>query len=134
MNISVKEMKNEALKRLKKLNASRHVIRSFNNGVLYSSEFCGMLYPLDEEQKRMVEAFEKKHHALVYHIIRQHTIFGEMLCFLYVSDNQEEWKEDEDEIACGQTCAYVINLTVPDCSELGSIGIEPNIGGIVRTC
>lgn len=31
-----------------------------------------------------------------------------------------------------QTLAYVVNTTMPDCSEFGTIGIEPSIGGLKR--
>ena len=133
MNISVKKKKDEAVKRLKMLNVTRNVIRDFNNEILNCSEFCGFLCRLDEEKKRMVAEFEQEYHAVVYHVIRQRTAyFGEMLSFLYVSDDPEEWDEDVEDIENGQTIAYVKNLTIP-CSEFGSIGIESNAGGVMRT-
>lgn len=132
MIISVEEKKKEAVKRLKMLKVHENVIKDFESGTINQSERGGLLYWLDEEQKRMVEAFEKEHNAVVYHVIHQHTNIGEMLCFLQVSDHPEEWHYDIEDIEDGQTLAYVMNLTMPDCSEFGSIGIRPSIGGVER--
>lgn len=133
MNISVEEKKIEAVKRLKALKVHENVIKDFNNGVLNQSERGGLLYWLSEEQKRLVEEFEKEHDGVVYHVIHQYTNIGEMLSLLYVSDYPEEWEGDMADLDEGQTIAYVMNLTMPDCSEFGSIGIRPSIGGVMRT-
>ena len=47
--------------------------------------------------------------------------------------NYNIWCIDREDLASGQALAYVINKTMPDCSEFGSIGVEPCNGGIVRT-
>lgn len=58
--------------------------------------------------------------------------FGLMYSFLYVSEYIEEWKMDMEDLGDNQTLAYVVNTTMPDCSEFGTIGIEPSIGGLKR--
>lgn len=55
-----------------------------------------------------------------------------MYSFLYVSEYIEEWKMDMEDLGDNQTLAYVVNTTMPDCSEFGTIGIEPSIGGLKR--
>lgn len=39
---------------------------------------------------------------------------------------------DMEDLGDNQTLAYVVNTTMPDCSEFGTIGIEPSIGGLKR--
>lgn len=58
--------------------------------------------------------------------------FGLMYSLLYVSEHIEEWKMDMEDLGDNQTLAYVVNTTMPDCSEFGTIGIEPSIGGLKR--
>ena len=100
------KQKLEALKRMKLLNLHPTVIDEFmQQDKLNLSEFGGFLYWLDESQQRVVEDFERKYNALVYHVIHSFTEFGELLTFLYVSDYP----------------------------EFGSVGIRPNIGGLIRT-
>lgn len=52
---------------------------------------------------------------------------------LYVSAEEEEWELDREDLDGRISLAYVANLDAPDCSELGSIGIAPANGGLVRT-
>ena len=52
---------------------------------------------------------------------------------LYVSAEDEEWELDREDLEERVPLAYVANLDAPDCSELGSIGIAPANGGLVRT-
>ena len=55
------------------------------------------------------------------------------LALLYVSAEEEEWELDREDLEGRVPLAYVANLDAPDCSELGSIGIAPANGGLVRT-
>ncbi|MDD3832239.1 MAG: hypothetical protein PHW00_06280 [Clostridia bacterium] len=109
-------------------------IREFEKeDVINQSEHGGMLYWLDDKQKEYVKEFETKHNAVVYHVIHNYTDMGEMLAFLYVSAEEEEWEYDHDDLKYGCVCAYVMNLDDEWCSEFGSIGIRPQFGGLVRT-
>ena len=78
-------------------------------------------------------SFEEEYNAVVYHVIHSHTNFGELLSLLYVSEHEEEWEYDREDLEEGIAVAYVENLTYWDCSEMGSIGIEPRNGGLART-
>ena len=134
MNELRESQKAEAVKRMKKLGILEQPIKEFEEeGKLNLSESGGILYWLNDEQKKMVEDFEKEHNGLVYHVIHQFTNIGELYNPLYVSEYVEEWKMDMDDLGAGQALAYVINMNMPDCSEFGTIGIEPSVDGLIRT-
>jgi uncharacterized NAD-dependent epimerase/dehydratase family protein len=96
---------------------------------------AGILYWVEEENiKQAVAEFEEKYNALVYHVIHTVTNFGNLYAFLYVSEHEEEWEMDNDDIEnYKQGVAYVYNATNPEFSELETIGIEPMNGGLYRT-
>lgn len=134
MKVTIEEKKNEAIARMKLLHLHPNVIREFESeNILNLSESGGFLYWLTDAQKEHVLAFEKEYNALVYHIIHDYTEFGELLTFLYVSDHQEEWEADREELREGYACAYVKNLDDDGCSELGGICFKAQYGGLVRT-
>ncbi len=128
------KQKQEAIERMKMLKLFPNIIKEFEKeGIINMSENGGYLYWLDSDQQAMVDEFEAKHNALVYHIIHSYTQFGEMYALLYVSDDEDEWGYDKDDIRCGCILAYVKNVTDDMCSEFGSIGVRPQYGGLVRT-
>jgi len=101
-------------------------------GRLNLSENGGYLYWLNDEQQKLVKDWEEENECIVYHVIHDFTNFGEMLTFLYVSKYKEEWEMDREDLKAGYPLAYVMNLTMPDCSEFGSVGVQPSIGGVKR--
>lgn len=123
----------EAYKRMKALNMSSQCIAAFKKDIVWESEGIGALYECNETEKQYILDFEKEHNALVYHMIHNMTEFGELYTMLYVSSSPEEWKEDLDDVKEGYALAYVKNIDAPECSEFGSVGIRPSIGGLVRT-
>ena len=125
--------KQEAIKRMKMLKILNQTIKEFENeNVVNVSEHGGILFWLNEEQKQYVKEFENKSNAVVYHVIHNHTEFGELLSFLYVSKDEDEWDYDKNDLKYGTAIAYVKNLDDDSCSEFGSIGIKPQFGGLVR--
>ena len=125
--------KEEAISRLKMLKVMPQIIKEFENeNTVYSSE-SGYLYFLSDEQEKIVKEFEEQHDAVVYHVIRSFTCFGELLALLYVSKHQDEWGYDREDLKEGEAIAYVKNLDDDICSEFGSIGVEERFGGLVRT-
>lgn len=134
MNITKEQKKQEALERMKLLSLYPNIIREFEkDGIVNMSENGGYLYWLDDEQREYVSDFEEEYNALVYHVIHNYTEVGEMLTFLYVSDDEDEWGYDRDDLKAGYACAYVKNLDEDAFSEFGSVGIKPEFGGLVRT-
>lgn len=134
MKITIEKKKQEALKRMKLLNLYPNIVKEFEKeNIVNLSENGGFLYWLNSEQKEIVSEFEKEHDALVYHVIHDFTAFGELLTFLYVSDYEEEWEDDVNDLKDGYSCAYVKNLSDDFCSEFGSICFRQQFGGLVRT-
>lgn len=126
--------KTEAIERMKKLKIMPQSIKEFEeNGIIYLSGRESVLYQLNEEEQKMVDELEQNRNALVYHVIRSKTNFGLMYSLLYVSKYDEEWKMDKKDIEGGQAIAYVINMDIPGGAEIGSIGIQPLAGRVIRT-
>ena len=134
MKITIEEKKQEAIERMKSLKLYPNIIKEFEKeNIVNMSENGGFLYWLTDEQKEIVSEFEQEYDALVYHVIHNFTEIGEMLTFLYVSDEKEEWEYDREDLKAGCACAYVKNLSDDYLSEFGGVCIEPRIGGLVRT-
>jgi hypothetical protein len=128
--------KMEAIKRMKALDLYKPYIKAFEKeNKIFMSEMTGGVYEFDDDTELVAEvkAFEEENNALVYHIIRTATQFGEWYNFLYVSQYEEEWEMDNADIEDGYALAYVWNRTDEWCSEFGSIGVAGKFGGIVRT-
>lgn len=136
MKATREQMKQEALVRMKLLNLHSNVVNEFQNEnkLNYSEGTLGILYWATDEMKQIVESFEKKTGYTVYHLIDNNSEeIGHMLTLLYVSTEMEEWTYDRRDIQDGCPLAYVENMTYPDCSEFGSVGVRPANGGVVRT-
>lgn len=124
----------EAVARMKLLRILKTPINEFKKeGVLNLSEALGLLYWLDDEEKKMVADFEKDNGGVVYHVIKTLSNIGLMYSLLYVSNHTEEWEMDRADIQEGRAFVYVVNKDMPDCSEFGTIGIRPLFGGVLRT-
>ena len=136
MKATKEQMKQEALARMKLLNLHPNVVNEFQNEdkLNYSEGTLGILYWATDEMKQVAEGFEKKTGYKVYHLIDNNSEeIGHMLTLLYVSTEMEEWTYDRRNIQDGCPLAYVVNMTYPDCSEFGSVGVRPANGGVVRT-
>ena len=136
----LEKQKAEALARMQMLGLMGCVRKAFRGGKLYYSErqnafMNAVLYFVDNEPKwaKKIKDIEIAKGILVYHAQLTHTTMGDMLSLLYVSSHEQEWASDRNALAQAETCAYVMNLDDPDCSEFGWIGIKPAMGGVVRT-
>ena len=118
--------KREAIERMKKIGIFDGTIKDFQDDDLISQSLppLGACYWIEGEQLDRVRKFEEQHNALVYFVIHSYTEFGEMDSYLYVSDHEEEWEQDCEDLEYGQMLAYVYNYGDPDLSEFGSIGFE----------
>lgn len=126
------KQKREALERMVMLNMSRQCINAFKQGKVWESEGPGALYEVNDEEEKIVKEFEAKHDAVVYHMIHNVFEFGECYTILYVSKDVREWNEDRNDLENGYAFAYVKNVDDDFCSEFGTVGIRPSIGGLVR--
>lgn len=123
----------EAIKRMKTLDLHKNTIADLKKGVVNVSKQMGALYWADESEKQIIAKFEAKNNALVYHAIYTPTQFGRCFSMLFVSQYEEEWEFDNENIKQGYPIAMVINLDDEWCSDMGSIGVKPMFGGLVRT-
>lgn len=133
--ISIEKMKEEAIQRMRILKLYSTVLQDFsaNEKINYSFSNFGFLYPLDKAMEERVRRFEKKYGYLVYHVIDNPTSIGRMHSYLYVSSNEEEWEQDQQDLKDGCPIVYVENVDDEILSEFDSIGIEPRNGGVIRT-
>lgn len=133
MNFRAKQ-EAEAIERMKLLELYPTVINEFiNDKVINKSEHIGILYWLDEDEKKFVKDFEDENNAVVYHIIKTYTTIGCMLSIFYVSDEESEWELDRENIKIGEQLCYVKNIDDDNCSEFGYIWFKKNCGGLMRT-
>lgn len=134
MNVSREIKKAEAIKRMKAMHIYADAIKQFKNDdvVMVSEPPIGGLYWLNDEEKEMVHDFEQEHNVLVYLVVRAYTNLGKMDSLLYVSNYEDEWQMEMDDIADGYVMTYTINHDMPDCSEFGSIAYKSVGGGILR--
>lgn len=141
MNATIEEKKAEAIARMKLWGIAPLIVNAFERkGKVAESvpPICGCYFNDDKEQKERIRKFETERNALVYHIIHHRSIFGkndkyEIEEYLYVSDYPEEWAYDREGISEGNQLVYCNNLTAPDLSELGYIGIKRTpAGGLDR--
>lgn len=58
---------------------------------------------------------------------------GNVLDLFYVSEYEEEWSLERDDLKDGYSLVYAINLDADWCSEYGSIGFGVCGGGLVRS-
>lgn len=135
MNVSKEIKKAEAIKRMEVLGLFKPCIRAFKSrNEIQLSEPTGGLYEFsaNEELTEKVKEFEEEHDALVYHVIHTYTEFGELYSFLYVSDHEDEWGMDNDDIKDNYVMCYVWNKDDDWCSEFGTIAVRQKFGGLVR--
>lgn len=126
MNIQVTEKKEEAIKRMKKWGIYEDIVTHFEeeDKISESAPPFGACFWIEGEQLKRIREFEKEYNALVYHVIHSYTNLGEMESYLYVSDYENEWEDDRNQIKHGRQMVYVYNHTMPDCSEFGYIEIK----------
>ena len=129
------EQKLEAIKRMKNLDIYTQAIKEFEkDNVLNKSESGGILFWLDENEKKMVKEFEEKYNATVYHLIHNYTEYGELYSFLFVSQYKDDWDYDNEDLNNNRSLVYVKNIDEDAFSEFGTIGIRSQFGGLIRTC
>jgi len=102
---------------------------------VWMSEHNGILFELSQQPEilKEIKEFETRHEALVYHCIKTETEFGTLITMFYVSNYEDEWEMDWNDMKENYACCYVCNLDDENCSDIGSIGYKPLNGGLIRT-
>ena len=128
----------EGLKRLNKLEVLDEVKENYKEGRIAVSErlnkiFNAVLRDTTEEEKKIIEDYEKRSGNKVYHAIKTYTEFGEILDLLIVSNYEEDWEyEFDEEDENYYVMSMAMNLTNEDFSEMGSIVVRKAMGGLER--
>ena len=121
----------EAYMRMQELSLWTNIQKDFlKSGKLYMSEFGGVIYDLNEEAKEAVRRTSE--YGLPYHVIRTNSAIGDMYAVLYVSKERSCWDAERFEAGSGIMHANVYNASM-GLDEMGSIGVAPANGGLVRT-
>lgn len=134
MNVSREAKMEEAVKRMKMLGVFSETIRQFKEDgkVSISEPPFGAFFWMEGWDLDRILDFEEKHNALAYVAIRSHTTIGKIDSFLFVSDHPEEWEMDREDIRKRQAIAYCFNHDMPDCSEMGAIGVASTMAAGLR--
>lgn len=135
MNVCFAEKKVEAMNRMRAIGywgRARNAFRQSGKVFVNDPPFGGV-YDMEPEVAANVKKFEEENNALVYMIARAYTKMGKMDSYIYVSDNKEDWADDNEDLRNGIAFSYTVNKDAPDCSEFGSIGFKMGVGaGMVR--
>lgn len=124
----------EAISRMEYLELHPDAIASFKdeNKVPLALGSDTELYGVSRNNVDRIADFEKQNNALVYYVMFTPTSIGDMESYLFVSDYQEEWESDWDDIHEGYALSWVNNLTYPECSEFGTISFVKTKAGTLR--
>ncbi len=127
--VSREAKKKEAVRRMRMLQIYPQTRLQFErkNLVSVSEPPFGACFWLSDEQKERVREFEEHYNALVYFGIVSVTTDGILENYLYVSDDEEEWSLDREDILGGETMVWCYNAFDPQSSELGRIAIKRTI-------
>ena len=134
--IDITKKKEEAKKRMTLLGMSQRVIQEFmENGRISITGTPGCCGYVEGEDLNRILDFEKKHDVLVYVVIHdKDSNIGTTDSYLFVSNYDNEWEAERDNLQNGGAWAYVYNRTMPLYSELGAIGVgKMQCGALVRT-
>lgn len=125
------KIKDEAIERMELLQLHKNTIEDFKQSdKLNRSENAGTLYWLTDEEKKLVNDFEKENAGtMVYHIIKTITQdLGIVYDLLYVTEDTEDWSIDRKYLQDD----LVLSYTITENSESGFIKIKKLNGGIIR--
>ena len=126
------DIKDEIIKRMKKLQLHQNVINELmNNNQLNRSESqLGSLYWLTDEEKDLVDTFERENKdTKVYHIMKTNSKYlGTIYDLLFISKDEDNWKFEEENLEEN----LVLSNTITNFPEKGYIKIKSVNGGLVR--
>ena len=125
----------EAADRMKSLEINEDAILGLVQSDVKPVSFDGIdgLYGFKAGAVKDMEDFEEKYNALIYFVIYTPSDFGDMVSYLYVCDDEDEWEMDRNDLHEGYAMTWTENLDHPECSEFGSIAFsKTSSGGLKR--
>lgn len=137
------EMFGQALYEMEQLGISQEIRNYFYDGELMMSVYLNDVLDAvtqkpDDSLLQMVKDWENETGNLVYHLQKVETNLGTMVTCLFVSKHEEDWeysveKFEKDGVQHFNVMTYVFNLSEPEFSEYGSVGlVTSKMGGVKR--
>lgn len=140
MNISREEKKEEALKRMEAIaehfNLGEKLVNYLKEDKLYYSYAYSMdTINYDERYIKIVQDFESKNNAYVYHAVEAKTNDGyTLLSLLFVGDHEEDWITER--LEGNSIFTFTICVEEPAYSAFGEFGwiiMDSPLGYLMRT-
>lgn len=138
--MDLKEMKEQVIKQMKALKLNNKVIEDYlkENKIYKSTNIKPYIEEIPEEEKKLIEDFEKKYETIVFHVINVNSQILNQYELLFISRNKEKWKDDvvdnKNGFIISNTIVINTKLNKQMVNEIGIIGIENNNGGVYRVC
>ena len=127
MEVTIKELKDEAIKRMELLKLKSVAIQAFKDiNTVYVSNLSGNLTITNIEQKELIEELEEDKNILIYHLIHQTTQNRDVLYCLYVDSNKENWKADKEDLVK----QFAVTICCTKIKSINEIGVWVNNGQI----
>lgn len=131
--LSREQMVPEAFAQLELLKVNPMVLSRFKEGILSKTYKNMQVTKITDEEKMLVDTFEKETGHLVYYVIFDDSpIIGPSYSFFYVSAYKGDWKGQRNDLQASTPIVYVLNMENRVFSEYGSIAIECRHGVIVK--
>lgn len=124
-------LKNEAIFRLKKLKVDKIIIDNFEfKDVVMCSYPNGFVGELSDFQKSIVKDVEIRG-GVCYHCLESLLNSRKLFICLYVSNFEDEWKQDRLDIEKDILFTYVYDYTQPELSKFKTLKIINKNGSLV---
>ena len=130
-----KELKTEAIRRMKLLSLNEECIDVFDkeDRVMIAVSPFGIFANPNEQTMAEIKAFEEEVGAKVYFVIKSAEDYGLCYSYIYVSKYKEDWWYDDEGIPNNVLMTYTVNRDYEECSEFGNIAVErTDFGSLVR--
>lgn len=127
MEVTIKELKDEAIKRMELLKLKSVAIQAFKDiNTVYVSNLSGNLTITNIKQKELIEELEEDKNILIYHLIHQTTQNRDVLYCLFVDSNKENWKADKEDLVK----QFAVTICCTKIKSINEIGVWVDDGQI----
>lgn len=132
------ERKELAVKYLEKIECYKPYLKAFRDkGIITMYEGFGGYYIEEHSEPKLLAKIREAEETLggtVYAVIHNKFEFGECYTMLWVSPYKEDARYAISDFGdhCYGVFAWVWNKTYEPCSEFGTVGIKPALGGLLR--
>ena len=140
IKMDLKEMKEQVIKQMKALKLNNKVREDYmkEDKIYKSTNMKPYIEEIPEEEKKLIEDFEKKNETIVFHVINVKSQILNQYELLFISRNKENWKDDvvdnKNGFIISNTIVINTKLNKQMVNEIGIIGIENKNGGVYRVC